>query len=106
VKESPRPAIARLLPDGSLDTSFKPDIVFAPDPTQEEGGPPPMPPVHFAFKLCLQSDGKIFLFTYGLMTESGQPLPKLIRLNTDGSRDVSFVLGLFRKFPVIFHWTG
>lgn len=59
--------IARLNPDGTLDPSFDPNNLAAPNVTVR--------------RMALQSDGKILLAT----------VPgSLVRLNTDGSRDPTF----------------
>jgi uncharacterized delta-60 repeat protein len=68
----PRQGIARLHPDGSLDTTFHPSV----------GGYPPT-------CLALQSDGKILVG--GVFTNvCGAPRKAMARLNPDGSLDISF----------------
>jgi len=76
VNDRPRPYLARLHPDGSLDRSFTPLLSGA---THE-----------FAQDIRLQPDGKILLggsFT----TVNGQPRHHVARLNPDGNLDLSFV---------------
>ena len=69
-----RSGIARLLPNGLLDTSFTGVGV---DPQGTVNG------------IALQSDGKV-LVVGGFDTMHGQPRQNVVRLNTDGSLDASF----------------
>ena len=72
-----RTYLARLLTDGTLDDSFSPAIADA------EG-------YATVYALEVQSDGRIVVG--GLFeTVNGQPRASLVRLNTDGSLDGSFV---------------
>ncbi|HXS69287.1 MAG TPA: hypothetical protein VN761_10615 [Candidatus Polarisedimenticolia bacterium] len=73
--------MARLEPDGSLDTSFHPpDIVF-------DYGGTPEPPGFDA--MALQSDGKIVIGG-NLTTINGVTVTNIARLNPDGSLDTTF----------------
>lgn len=72
-----RNRIARLNSDGSLDTSFNIGVGFSNS---------------WVHKITLQSDGKILVG--GSFTEyNGQAQNRIVRLNTDGSIDTSFVTG-------------
>ncbi len=79
-----RKNIARLNADGTVDTTFNPpeiDLSFTP-PTNIRMS-------STAYSIGLQPDGKILLagdFNY----VNGQLLPRLIRLNSDGSPDTAF----------------
>lgn len=72
----PRVRIARLNWDGSLDNSFNPGNGF-------DG------PVH---TIALQSDGRI-LVTGDFVHYNDIPVPNIVRLNQDGSLDISFNAG-------------
>jgi uncharacterized delta-60 repeat protein len=77
--------IIRLNTDGSVDTSFVIGTGFN----------------GTVFAITLQSDGKI-LVAGGFTSYSGVSSNSIIRLNTDGSIDNSFVIGTgFDSFPVI-----
>jgi uncharacterized delta-60 repeat protein len=79
----PRNSAARLLPDGSLDSTFDPKggLLFQDD----QGGLNPAS----VNSLILLPDGKIVVRgSFNLV--SGQPLTNLARLNPDGSVDPSF----------------
>lgn len=71
VNQQPRPGLARLLPNGALDESFRPPpgLVF------------PYGPVH----LAVQPDGRLLGSSY-----DGANAPRFVRLNTDGSLDGTF----------------
>lgn len=71
--------IARLHPDGSLDTSFHSEIGL--------GGTLPL-----VEDMCLQADGKI-LIGGAFTSYNGTPCPYLARLHSDGSLDPSFSIG-------------
>ncbi|MDQ7826993.1 MAG: delta-60 repeat domain-containing protein [Candidatus Eremiobacteraeota bacterium] len=68
-----RNRIARLNPDGTLDTSFDPGTGFS----------------STVWALAVQSDGKIVVGG-NFVTYNGFPCNHIARLNTDGSRDTSF----------------
>ncbi|MBP7415686.1 MAG: hypothetical protein WBC19_06400 [Pyrinomonadaceae bacterium] len=70
-----RRALARLNSDGSLDTSFLPDV----------GG-------LSVSKVVVQPDGKI-LVAGGFTTFNGTAVRNIVRLNTDGTLDASFNIG-------------
>ncbi len=73
-----RQGIARLHPDGTLDTTFKPGTGFT---NGANSG--------VVNALALQSDGKII--AGGLFTQfNGTPYKCIVRLNSDGSIDKSF----------------
>ena len=69
-------SIIRLNPDGSIDSSFVTGTGF----------------VGVAATIAIQSDGKI-LVGGNLGSYNGTSANNIIRLNTDGSRDTSFVTG-------------
>lgn len=69
------PGIARLNPDGSLDTSF--DSPFA-----DSGAT--------IYSLALQPDGKILVGGNMQIVEGGDIYNSFVRLNPDGSRDTTF----------------
>ena len=72
--------VARLNADGTPDLAFRAQIGSGPD------GP--------ISALALQADGKIVLGAeQGLRYFNGQPAQSLVRLNPDGSRDLSFGTG-------------
>ena len=71
--------IIRLNSDGSIDTSFVYGTGFS-------GG--------LAYSIAIQSDDKILLGGY-FSEYNGIPASAIIRLNTDGSIDTSFVYGTF-----------
>jgi uncharacterized delta-60 repeat protein len=81
--KSPLPAVARLLPGGSLDPTFGDGgrVVLAP-PTQGSSGRPHVSAV------ALQRDGKILI---GVIVDSGGIY--VCRLNSDGSLDRAFGAG-------------
>lgn len=70
-----RRAIARLHANGSLDTTFTPNI----------GG-------LSTSKIVVQPDGKIIVGG-GFTTVNGSPIANVVRLNQDGSVDTSFSIG-------------
>lgn len=71
----PREGFARLLADGTLDTSFE---------------VAPWHPYFFASnKMALQPDGKIVVVG-GFSTFGGAPYDRILRLNSDGSLDAGF----------------
>lgn len=75
-----RYGIARLHPDGRLDTSFRATLA-PPDPQTGIGGG--------IIALALRADGKIWVGgTFS--TINGEPRQNVARLNTDGSLDASF----------------
>ena len=71
---TPQVAIARLNPNGTLDTTFTPS-----------------PLVNAPASIALQDDGKLVIG--GTFTEAGVTRPRVLRLNTDGSLDTTFNLG-------------
>jgi uncharacterized delta-60 repeat protein len=71
-----RAKIARVNSDGSLDTSFNPGTGF-------DAGEAPI-------QLVEQPDGKVLAAGGYFYSYNGTPLPSIVRLNTDGSRDSSF----------------
>ena len=73
---TPANYIIRLNSDGSVDTSFVTGTGFDSS----------------VFSIAIQSDGKIVVGGY-FWTYNGTSANKIIRLNSDGSRDTSFVTG-------------
>jgi len=71
--------IARLNPDGTLDSGFNPGVV---------GVPPPQ--ALYVDALAVQTDGKIILGGGGITSVGGQPRKCLARLNADGTLDNGF----------------
>ena len=72
-----RNGLARLMPDGSIDSSFS-------------AGPPDLPPIYGSIQaLALQPDGKI-LVGGNFVQFDGTPRNALVRLNADGSLDQGF----------------
>jgi len=69
--------IARLNSDGTLDTSFNPGLSTNDD----------------ILNISVQPDGKIIIGGY-LYTYNGIPIKRMARINTDGSLDTSFNLGI------------
>ncbi len=69
------PGIARLNPDGSLDTSFA-------SPFADSGAT--------IYSLALQPDGKILVGGNMQIVEGGNIYNSFVRLNQDGSRDTTF----------------
>jgi hypothetical protein len=76
VNGQPRAHLARLLPDGSLDTAYAPDLALA-DESAEIRSLAPAP------------DGRCVLGGT-FQTVQGRPLPGLARLRPDGSLDPAF----------------
>jgi uncharacterized delta-60 repeat protein len=72
-------SLARLNEDGSLDTTFSQEII-SPD---EEA---------FLVLPTIQPDGKILVEKILMDTETGEFISTLLRLNTDGSLDNTFVV--------------
>lgn len=73
VAGQPRANIARVLPDGTLDTLFNPGVTGT------------------VYSIALQTDGKIVIGgTFSSV--AGQPRQNLARLNPDGSLDPAFTL--------------
>ena len=84
-----RPGIARLNPDGSVDMSFKTAMIPAPNPPFPLGPPAR----HAVATVVLQPDQKLLLSNVqGMMTQGNQSLPRVFRLNPDGSIDESLKL--------------
>lgn len=79
-----RPGLARLHDDGRLDLGF---IPFADDLNP--------------YKMAIQHDGKIVLAQFWKV--NGSPTRQLVRLNTDGSRDETYVSGLRHEVQL---WDG
>ena len=73
----PRPNVARLHPDGSLDTSFAPPA-------------PPWLAASMVYGLALQPDGRVLVGTW---PPGGSASACVARLNPDGSLDPSFQPG-------------
>ncbi len=76
-----REYVARLNADGSLDREFKPTLTT-----------PPLNPSIYQEQVstvALQADGRI-LISGDFSAVNGQPVPKLARLNANGSFDLSF----------------
>jgi uncharacterized delta-60 repeat protein len=90
----PRPCLARLNTDCSLDPDFIPQLTIT-NPPPPVG--PPLPPgwsvaTNSIGFVSVQSDGGILIGAMNnILAANGSPLPRLIRLNPDGSRDNSFV---------------
>ena len=76
--DAPAGRIARLNPDGSLDTSFNASGIWL-----------------FVSAMDLQSDGKIIIGGKVLYNSLGTGVYNLARLNSDGSLDDSFVKALY-----------
>lgn len=74
-----RNRIARINPDGSLDTTFNPNIDFGVSGAT-------------LYTVAIQSDGKI-LFGGEFVAINGASIRRIARLNTDGSLDSSFNSG-------------
>lgn len=78
VSQTYRQGLARLNPDGSLDTSFDASSVFAGDDA--------------VYGILVQDDGKVVI---SVSQSDFTQLPKhsrILRLNADGSRDTSFTV--------------
>jgi uncharacterized delta-60 repeat protein len=73
-----RVRIARLNADGSLDSTFDPGTGFSPNGAE---------------RLVLQPDGKI-LAAGGFSSYNGTPVPGIVRINPDGSRDTTFAVSI------------
>jgi uncharacterized delta-60 repeat protein len=83
-----RTGLARLNPNGTLDTSFNPNLV------DTYGG------TGYSFSLALQSDGKILVG--GLFsTVNGQARNNIVRLNANGSLDTSFSTTFGSAYSVV-----
>ncbi len=76
-----RNGIARMNADGSLDTTFDPGTAFGssffPGPSA----------------VALQKDGKILVGGTNLKVYNGAAISNIVRINTDGSRDLTFNVG-------------
>lgn len=84
-----RSGIARLNPDGSLDTAFLDGMA----------GAAPLSPPYSLHSLALQEDGR--LLVGGWFTNfNGAPAPGVVRLNTNGSLDSSFACSLLYQAAV------
>ena len=71
VDDTPRPGLARLNADGTLDETFQPDV-----------------PAWAHLAVAVQPDGKVLA---GRVSPTSEPLSgAVVRLNTDGSQDGSF----------------
>ncbi len=79
----PRPAVARLNSDGSLDTGYNAPIPPTGRYTSEFAS------ISMVYALALQADGKM-LVAGGTEAIGGTSPAGLARLNTDGSRDTGF----------------
>ncbi|MEZ5429029.1 MAG: FG-GAP-like repeat-containing protein [Pyrinomonadaceae bacterium] len=81
INQVPRSKLARLNPDGTLDTSFE---------INTDGAGNYFSQINMIYKITVQSDGKMLVsgnFTYYL---DGFPKKGLVRLNPDGSIDETF----------------
>jgi uncharacterized delta-60 repeat protein len=87
----PRNDVARLNTDGTLDTSFAPNI-----PDEED--------IYFVNAIAIQTDGKIIIGGF-FESVGGQPRFSVARLNADGTLDTSFadpnVSGIFVSYIAI-----
>lgn len=81
----PYTSLVRLHPDGSVDTSFKTAGAF--------------PEVSMVSNFVVQADGRIVVVGYFESYDS-QPVNNVIRLNEDGSRDMTFNTGKGPVSPV------
>ncbi len=79
---TPRAGVARLNADGSLDTSFDPGT----------GVTASAAPAHGVYDVVVQPDGRMLLAGF-FNAYDGTLQPGLVRVNTDGSLDTSFVTG-------------
>ncbi len=68
--------IIRLLPDGSVDTTFQCTVAFN----------------AAVSRMALQSDGRVVCIG-GFTAHSGNPAVRIARLNTDGTFDASYAIG-------------
>ena len=86
-KGQQRNHIARLNPDGSLDTAFDPGALFSQSAY-----------AYFSTAaMMLQGDGKILL-TGAIPIQNGPARSKIVRLNADGSLDGTFNFGSDSEF--------
>ncbi|HEY5915345.1 MAG TPA: delta-60 repeat domain-containing protein [Verrucomicrobiae bacterium] len=88
VNDVPRAGLARLNPDGSVDTAF--------DPGAMAGGFP-----GYVECLAVQGDGKIVVVG-GFDTVGGTPNNGIVRLNPDGTADTNFTASLDHCCPGIY----
>ena len=79
-RSNPRMALARYLPDGSLDTTFSGDGKVALDVSSRKD---------YANAVILQEDGKIVVGGLGLVSGSRAAF-EVVRLNADGTPDTTF----------------
>ncbi|HMS41624.1 MAG TPA: delta-60 repeat domain-containing protein, partial [Pyrinomonadaceae bacterium] len=71
-----RGRLARLHPDGSLDTTFI--------------GVGPTGPSGIVDDIVVQPDGKILIASFNMFAYNGTPVGRFARINTDGSLDTTF----------------
>ncbi|MCF6131530.1 T9SS type A sorting domain-containing protein [Flavobacterium wongokense] len=69
--------LVRLNSDGTLDTSFNTGTSFN----------------RFAWTIAVQQDGKVLVGGINFSSYNGTPSNRIIRLNSDGSADSSFIIG-------------
>jgi uncharacterized delta-60 repeat protein len=79
--------VARLRPDGSVDTSFQSNVALAGNASTTIDA------------MALQTDGKI-LIAGPFTSIDGQPAPGLARLNADGGLDLTFKPGAGADQPI------
>lgn len=107
-----RSNVVRLLPNGTVDERFTPHLSLdtgpeqvirqpdgrllvglrrlCPDGRPDETFVPRLLPHEGAYAMALQPDGRILLATLDAPESSSRQMPKIIRLNPDGTRDPSF----------------
>ncbi len=86
VQGVPRPCLARLNVDGTVDGSFLPELITTNPPSQF-----PNDPTNDIAIITPTSDGKILISgLLNMLRTNGAALPGLIRLNSNGSFDDSF----------------
>ena len=81
--------LARLNPDGTIDTGFSASI---PNGNSE---------YYYVRSIALQTDGKIVIGG-SFQTIGGVPSPAIARLNSDGTKDTNFGFFLFSSIAVVF----
>lgn len=88
----PRPCLARFNADCTIDTNFVPQLIATTNPPPPSPpAPPDTGPTNYIGVIVPQSDGKLLVGGFkNILDTNSQVLPKLIRLNQDGSIDGSF----------------